>query len=66
MASIYMEDAIKYHPKSLIYLDLLGKIYTEQGKAKRAKKTYQKAIKEAKKQGKDAKEFEVKNAALNN
>lgn len=64
-ASKLMEAAIEVENASLVYLDLLGKIYTEQGKAKRAKRIYQKAIKESKNQGKDPKVFEEKNIALN-
>lgn len=64
-ASQLMETATEIEPESLIYLDLLGKIYTEQGKSNSAKRTYLKAIQEAKKQGKDSKAFEDKSMALN-
>jgi len=64
-ASQLMESAIEIMPTSLIYLDLLGKIYTDQGKANSAKRIYKQAIQEAKKQGKETKIYEDKNMALN-
>ena len=64
-ASNLMKTASEIKPESLIYLDLLGKIYTDLGKSNSAKRTYLKAIQEAKKQGKDSKSFEDKSMALN-
>ncbi len=64
-ASELMESAIEIEPTSLIYLELLGKIYSAQGKSNSAKKTYLRAIQEAKKQGKDSKIYEEKSMALN-
>ena len=65
LAKTYMEAAITLSPKSLIYLDQLGSIYIKQGNDKKAHRTFSKAIKEAKKQGKDSKYFEEKILALN-
>jgi Tfp pilus assembly protein PilF len=46
-------------------LDLLGKIYNDQGDEKKAKSTYLKAIKVAQKQGVDFKPYEDKSLDLN-
>ena len=64
-ASQFMEKAHSIYPKSFIYLDLLGYIYTELGNTKRAQNTYLKALQEAKKQGKDYKIYEEKSAGGN-
>lgn len=64
-ASEFMESAIEINPESLIYLDLLGDIYTKQDKSNNAKRIYYKAIQLAKKQGKDSKIYEDKSTVLN-
>lgn len=64
-ASEFMELAIQLDTSSLIYLDLLAKIYSDQGKSSTAKKIYLRAVKEAEKQGKDPKEYEDKITSLN-
>ena len=55
-----MEQDCKLYPNSLLYLDLLGKIYTELGEEKKAKDTYLRAIQVAKQQGVDVKIYENK------
>ena len=65
VASKYMESAIKINAESLIYLDLLGTIYSDQDKPSNAKRIYRKAVELAKKQGKDSKIYEDKSNVLN-
>lgn len=60
-----MKQAIEISPSTLIYLDLLGKIYTDLEQADNAKRIYKKAIQEAKRQGVDSKMYENKSIALN-
>jgi thiol-disulfide isomerase/thioredoxin len=64
-ASELMESAVRIEPTSLIYLELLAIIYSDQGKTNLAKRTYQKAAQLAKKQGKAYKIYEEKGMALN-
>lgn len=64
-AGKYMESAVGINPEALIYLDILGDIYTEQDKPTHAKRVYRKAIKLAKKQGKDSTIYEEKSSVLN-
>lgn len=64
-AGLLMEEASASNPSSLIYLGLLGDIYSTLGKNKLAKKTYHKAILEAKKQGVDVKPYENKSIRFN-
>ena len=64
-ARALMELDCKIYPNSLLYLDLLGKIYIDQGEEKKAKNTYLKAVQVAKKQGVDFKPYEIKNQNLN-
>jgi len=60
-----MESATAIFPKSVIYLDLLGSIYSEQGNQKRATKIFDKASKEAADQKVDYKQTESKSQASN-
>lgn len=59
-----VEDAVDLLPGSTLYLDLLGNLYVDLGKNKKAKKTFQKAAELAKEQGKEFKSFESKVSAL--
>jgi len=52
-------------PKSVVYLDLLGSIYSEQGNIKKASKLFDDAVKEAATQGVSYKKPEAKSQATN-
>lgn len=59
-ATSLIKNASRINPNSLIYLDLLGSLYDDQGKAKKVKSTYEQAMKIAKEQGVDFKKYESK------
>ena len=65
IANDLMENALSVQPSSLVYLDLTAEIYTKLGKNTLAKRTYQKAINIAKKEGKDCQKYESKVDLLN-
>jgi tetratricopeptide (TPR) repeat protein len=63
-ASSLLKSACEINPNSLIYLELLASLYNDQGKSKKAKNTFEKAIKLAKDQGEDYKKYEAKITAV--
>ena len=59
-----MKDAVALVPNSLIYFDLLGSLYVDLRKDKKAKKAFKKAVELAKAQGTVSESYEAKIAAL--
>mgnify|MGYP000161708482 CR=1 FL=1 len=59
-ATSLIKDASSINPNSLIYLDLLASLYEDQGKSKKVKSTFERAMKIAKEQGLDFKKYEAK------
>ena len=59
-ATSLIKSASEIIPSSLIYLELLGSLYNDQGKSKKANKTFERAMNLAKEQGVDFKKYEAK------
>jgi tetratricopeptide (TPR) repeat protein len=63
-ATSLLKTASEINPNSLFYLELLALLYNDQGNTKKAKDTFESAMKLAKEKGEDYKKYEAKIIAV--